>query len=209
MRGLFITLEGGDGAGKSTQIENITRFFEEKGLVVVHTREPGGTGISEKLRDILLDKNNSEMEAVTEMLIYAASRSQHVREKIVPALEEGKVVICDRYVDSSVAYQAYGRGLGDMVYDVNLHATGGLLPDLTFWLDIDPEAGRARASKTGELDRLETEALDFHYRVQDGYRSIAAREPGRVKRIDASRNVDEIRDEIYEYLDKLMEDADA
>ena len=206
MRGLFITLEGGDGAGKSTQIRNIERFFTEKGLVVVHTREPGGTGISEKLRDILLDKNNSEMEAVTEMLIYAASRSQHVREKIVPALEEGKVVICDRYVDSSVAYQAYGRELGDMVADVNSYATGGLSPDITFWLDIDPEAGRARAAKAGELDRLELEKSDFHYRVYDGYRSLAEREPGRVKRIDASDTVENICRDIYSYLETLCEE---
>ena len=140
-RGLFITIEGGDGAGKSTQIENISRFFEEKGLVVMHTREPGGTAISEKLREILLDKDNKEMEAVTEMLIYAASRAQHVREKVMPALERGEIVICDRFVDSSVAYQAYGRGLGDMVAEVNSHATGGLEPDITFWLDIDRESG--------------------------------------------------------------------
>lgn len=203
MRGLFITLEGGDGAGKSTQIDNITRFFEKKGLVVLHTREPGGTSIGEKLREVLLDRNNSEMTSVTEMLIYAASRSQHVREKIIPALERGEIVICDRFVDSSVAYQAYGRDLGDMVADVNSYATGGLAPDITFWLDIDPEAGRARASKTGELDRLESEKLDFHYKVRNGYAAIAERDPGRVKRIDAAMTVDEIRDEIYKHLSNL------
>ena len=206
MRGLFITLEGGDGAGKSTQIRNIERFFTEKGLVVVHTREPGGTAISEKLRDILLDRSNSEMTAVTEMLIYAASRAQHVRELVVPALERGEIVICDRFVDSSVAYQAYGRELGDMVADVNRYATGGLSPDITFWLDIDPEAGRARAAKAGELDRLELEKSDFHYRVYDGYRSLAEREPGRVKRIDASDTVENICRDIYSYLETLCEE---
>ena len=203
MKGLFITLEGGDGAGKSTQIDNITRFFEEKGLVVLHTREPGGTRISEKLRDILLDKNNSEMSPVTEMLIYAASRAQHVREKIIPALERGEIVICDRFTDSSVAYQGYGRSLGKMVAEVNSYATGGLVPDVTFWMDIDPAAGRARASKAGELDRLELEKLDFHYRVYEGYKAIAEAETGRVKHIDASRSVDEIRDEIYGCLEDL------
>ena len=203
MRGLFITLEGGDGAGKSTQIRNIERFFEEKGLVVVHTREPGGTLISEKLREILLDSGNTEMSDVTEMMIYAASRAQHVREFIIPALERGDIVICDRFVDSSVAYQAYGRELGDMVSIVNSYATGGLTPDITFWLDIDPAAGRARAAKAGELDRLELEKLDFHYRVYEGYRKIAEREPERVKRIDASETVDAIRDNIYKYLDEL------
>ena len=203
MRGIFITLEGGDGAGKSTQIENITRFFEEKGRVVVHTREPGGTHISEKLRQILLDRDNSEMQAVTEMLIYAASRAQHVRELIMPALERGDVVICDRFVDSSVAYQGYGRKLGDMVAEVNKHATGGLRPDMTFWMDIDPEAGRARASGAGELDRLEVEKLDFHYAVREGYRKIAESEPDRVRRIDASKTVDEICSCIYEHLEEL------
>ena len=203
MKGLFITLEGGDGAGKSTQIRNIERFFTEKGLVVVHTREPGGTPISEKLRDILLDNDNSEMFAETEMLIYAASRAQHVRELVIPALERGEIVICDRFVDSSVAYQAYGRELGDMVSEVNRYATGGLRPDITFWLDIDPAAGRARAARAGELDRLELEKLDFHYRVYEGYKKIAENEPDRVRRIDASDTVENICSNIYECLEEL------
>lgn len=203
MKGLFITLEGGDGAGKSTQIRNIERFFTGKGLVVVHTREPGGTQISEKLRDILLDSRNTEMAAVTEMLIYAAARAQHVREFVIPALERGEIVICDRFVDSSIAYQAYGRELGDMVAEVNNYATGGLDPDITFWLDIDPRAGKARAAKAGDLDRLELEKLDFHYRVYEGYKQLAAMAPERIKRIDASGTVDGICAEIYGYLEKL------
>ena len=203
MRGLFITLEGGDGAGKSTQIRNIEKFFAEKGLVVVHTREPGGTPISEKLRNILLDNENSEMDPVTEMMIYAASRAQNVREKILPAIERGDIVICDRFVDSSVAYQAYGRQLGGMVEEVNRHATGGLVPDITFWMDIDPEAGKARAAKAGDLDRLELEKMDFHYRVYEGYRRIAEKDPDRVKRIDAADTVDNIRNHIYECLEEL------
>ena len=200
MRGLFITLEGGDGAGKSTQIRNIERFFDEKGLVVVHTREPGGTPISEKLRNILLDNSNTEMADVTEMMIYAASRAQNVREFILPALERGEIVICDRFVDSSIAYQAYGRELGDMVGIVNHYATGGLTPDITFWLDIDPQAGKMRAAKAGDLDRLELEQMDFHYRVYDGYKRLAEDDPGRVKRIDASDTVDNIKDDIYAHL---------
>ena len=203
MRGLFITLEGGDGAGKSTQIDNITRFFEERDHIVVHTREPGGTAIGEKLRSILLDKDNIEMFPETEMLIYAAARAQHVRELIIPALERGCVVICDRFVDSSVAYQGYGRGLGEMVAEVNEKATGGLKPDITFWMDIDPAAGRARASRAGELDRLELEELDFHYRLYEGYRSIAEQYPDRVKRIDATQSVEDIKNQIYAYLEKL------
>lgn len=203
MRGLFITLEGGDGAGKSTQIRNIEKFFAEKGLVVVRTREPGGTEISEKLRAILLDSHNTEMSPVTEMMIYAASRAQNVREFIIPALERGEIVICDRFVDSSIAYQAYGRELGDMVAEVNKYATGGLTPDITFWMDIDPEAGKARAAKAGDLDRLELEEMEFHYRVYRGYQKIAEDDPGRVMRIDASDTVDNIRDSICSYLEEL------
>lgn len=206
-RGLFITLEGGDGAGKSTQIENITRFFEAKGLVVVHSREPGGTKIGELLRTIVLDKSHPEMEDVTEMFLYAAGRAQHTREFIIPALERGEIVICDRYVDSSIAYQGYGRELGEMVAEVNRYATGGLAPDLTFWMDIDPEAGRARVSSraTGdiELDRLELEKLDFHYRTYEGFRKISESEPDRVKRIDATRTVEEISAEIYSILEQV------
>ncbi len=204
-KGLFVTLEGGDGAGKTTQINNIERFFEKKGLVVVRTREPGGTEISEKLRDILLDRENGSMEAVTEMLIYAAARAQIVRELIMPALNEGKAVICDRFVDSSIAYQEYGRGLGSIVAEVNEIATGGLRPDITFWMDIDPEKGKTRASGAREPDRLELEAMDFHYRVYEGYKKICENDAGRVRRIDASLPVDEIRDIIYSYLEELCE----
>jgi len=203
MRGLFITVEGGDGAGKSTQIRNIESFFEKRGLVVTHTREPGGPSISEKLRAILLDTENSEMEAVTEMLIYAAARAQNVREIVLPALERGEAVICDRFVDSSIAYQAYGRGLGSMVAEVNHHATGGLRPDLTIWLDIDPETGKARATHDKDPDRLESESMDFHSRVREGYASIAEAEPDRFRRVDATGSVDEIKEEIYCFLEEL------
>ena len=204
-KGIFITLEGGDGAGKSTQMNNIEKYFEEKGYSCVRTREPGGTSIGEKLREILLDKNNSEMNSVTEMLIYAAARAQLIREFVVPALEEGKVVICDRFVDSSIAYQAYGRDLGDVVWQVNEPAIDGVMPDITFWMDIDPEAGRKRIGlrENTELDRLESEKMDFHYKVYNGYRQICEDEPDRVKRIDATRTIEEMKDEIYGYLDEL------
>lgn len=205
MKGLFITLEGGDGAGKSTQIRNIESFFAEKGLVVMHTREPGGTAIGEKLRAIVLDRENSEMDDVTEMLIYAASRAQHVREVILPALEEGKAVICDRFTDSSIAYQGYGRELGEQVAEVNARATGGLEPDITFWMDLDPELGRERVRRGGEPDRLEREESDFHYRLYEGYKALASKHPERIKRIDASASIEEIRDEIYSYLGQLCE----
>ena len=203
MKGLFITLEGGDGAGKSTQIRNIEAFFKDRGFTVTHTREPGGPRISEKLRDILLDTQNTEMDPVTEMLIYAASRAQHVRETVIPALERGEIVICDRYVDSSIAYQGFGRNLGSMVEEVNRCATGGLMPDITVWLDIDPETGKARASGDKGPDRLDLESSDFHSRVREGYAHIAESEPDRFKRIDATGSVEEIRDKIYDCLESL------
>ena len=205
MRGLFISLEGGDGAGKSTQMDNIEKYFTERGYTCVRTREPGGTPIGEKIREILLDKNNGEMDGVPEMMLYAASRAQHVREFIRPALERGEVVICDRFVDSSIAYQKYGRELGDMVSTVNSFAVDGTMPDITFWMDIDPESGRKRIGKRedSELDRLESEKMDFHYRVYDGYRKLCEEDPVRVKRIDATGSIEEIKNEIYEHLDEL------
>ena len=204
-KGLFITLEGGDGAGKSTQMDNIEKYFEKLGYKCIRTREPGGTNIGEKLREILLDAGNSEMDPVTEMMIYAASRAQHVRELIKPALERGEVVLCDRFLDSSIAYQAGGRNLGDMVSAVNSYAIDGVMPDITFWMDINPEAGRERIGKREDssLDRLEREKLDFHYKVYDGYKQICQSEPERVKRIDATRTIEEIRDEIYGHLEEL------
>lgn len=206
MRGLFITLEGGDGAGKSTQIRNIEEFFIRRGLTVTHTREPGGPRIGEKLREILLDAENKEMHAVTEMLIYAAARAQNVREIVEPALERGEIVICDRFVDSSIAYQAFGRELGGMVAEVNHYATGGLKPDLTIWLDIDPETGKARATHGKDPDRLERESTAFHARVREGYGAIAEAEPERFKRIDAAGTVEEIKDEIYRFLEGLCKE---
>ena len=204
-KGLFITIEGGDGAGKSTQMDNIQKYFEELGYKCLRTREPGGTPIGEKLREILLDPDNKEMSPVTEMMIYAASRAQHVSEVIRPAVERGEIVICDRYVDSSIAYQAFGRDLGAAVESVNKYAIDGVMPDITFWMDIDPEAGRKRIGnrENPDLDRLELDKLDFHYKVYEGYKSISEKCPDRVKRVDATKSIEEIRDEIYRHLDGL------
>ena len=205
-KGLFISLEGSDGAGKSTQIEYVKKFFEQKGITPIMTREPGGTAISEKLREILLDKENAAMNPVTEMLIYAAARAQIVSELRKPALEAGEVIICDRFVDSSIAYQAYGRKLGDMVEKVNAYAVDDTLPDMTIFLDLDPEIGKARVGERGESDRLELEKMDFHYRVYNGYKAVAAANPERIQVIDANRSIEEIRDDIYSRLEKLCED---
>ncbi|NLA69996.1 MAG: dTMP kinase [Clostridiales bacterium] len=203
-RGLFLSIEGPDGAGKTTQLGYIKQFFEERNIELVMTREPGGTPIGESLREILLDKNNSEMSAITEMLIYAASRAQHVAQLIRPAINRGAVVICDRYMDSSIAYQGYGRGLGDMVEEVNLHAIDGLQPDLTIFLDLDPAVGKERIlSDRNECDRLEQEKLDFHYRVYEGYKAVAKSYPKRVYSIDASRTIEEVRQDIHTKLEEI------
>ncbi len=201
-KGIFITLEGPDGAGKSTQVENIKSYFENAGREVVVSREPGGTPISEKLRNIVLDNGNAEMDDITEMFVYAAARAQHVSEKIRPALDKGSVVVCDRFVDSSIAYQGYGRNLGDQVGEVNRYATGGLEPDVTFFMDLDPEIGRSRIGKDAR-DRLEQQKLDFHYRVYEGYKAICEKYPERVVRIDATRTIDEIKEDIYSKLEDL------
>ena len=209
MKGIFISLEGSDGAGKSTQIANVRQFFEDRGITPLMTREPGGTAISEKLREILLDKNNSEMSPIAEMMIYASARAQLVAEFIRPALERGEVIICDRYVDSSIAYQAYGRGLGDMVEKVNSYAIDGILPDITFFLDLDPAIGRERISTRAGAstpDRLEQEKMDFHYRVYNGYKAVAEANSERIAVIDANRSIEEIKEDIYDRLKRLCEE---
>lgn len=211
-RGYFITVEGSDGVGKSTQIHNIENYFLKLGYEVQLTREPGGTRIGDKLRDILLDVSNDEMNEMTEMLIYAASRAQHIKELIEPSLKKGKIVISDRYIDSSIAYQGYGRRLGeDAVKIVNEYASFGLIPDLTFWLDLDPELGRKRIlsrsmiqDKDVTFDRIELEKNDFHNRVREGYKEIARKNPERVHRIDASLKADEVWEEIELILRKII-----
>lgn len=203
MKGIFITIEGGDGAGKTTQIKNITDYFESRGIEVIKTREPGGTEIGEKIRNILLDKDNIEMTSVAEMFLYASARAQLVREVVIHALAEKKVVICDRFVDSSIAYQGYARNLGSIVEEVNKYATRELEPDITFWLDIDPDKGKLRAGNIGEHDRIESETSSFHADVRRGYREIQKKYPERVKRIDAEKSIGEMSREIKDYLDEL------
>ena len=206
MRGYFISVEGGDGSGKSTQINKIEAYLRAKGLELVLTREPGGTPIAEKIRALILDPANGALTARAEMLLYAAARAQHVEEKILPALAEGKTVLCDRFVDSSIAYQGYGRGLGKAVAAVNAIATGGKAPDLTFFLDISPSAGMARKQQQNghALDRLEQESLAFHELVYGGYLRLAAENPSRIAKIDATKPVDAVFAEIQSYLDRLL-----
>lgn len=205
MKGIFVTFEGADGSGKTTQITMLKEYLQGIGYEAVVTREPGGTVLSEAIRDLVLDKQYTEMSYRTEMLLYAASRAQHVEQLIRPALEAGKAVICDRFVDSSAVYQGVARGLGtEMVYQVNHYATGGLAPDITFLLDIDAQTGIDRKKNQTELDRLELEKMDFHIRVMDAYRSLAAENPQRMTRIDGKRAPMEIHKEIIEAIQQKL-----
>lgn len=203
-RGYFITFEGGDGSGKSTQIDILKDRLEKKGYDVLLTREPGGTRISEKIRDIILDKNNDEMDYMTEAMLYAAARAQLVKQVIEPMLEDNKIVICDRFVDSSIAYQAYGRGLGDSVGIINSFAVGGCLPDVTFFLRVDPSIGSSRISSR-ERDRIEQEPDEFHKKVYNGYMELEEKFPDRIVGINASRSIEEIAAEIAYRVDNMIE----
>lgn len=201
MAGLFITMEGPDGSGKSTQIALLKEYLEKQDYDVVLSREPGGTQISEKIREVILDKDNAEMGYTTELLLYAAARAQLVEQVIKPALEEGKAVICDRFVDSSAVYQGIARDLGvDLVYHVNEYAIQGILPDVTFLIDIDAAEGIRRKKNQAELDRMELESLAFHEKVAEGYRALASRYPERIKRVDGTRSIEEIHAAIIKEL---------
>lgn len=203
-RGIFISIEGPDGSGKSTQIENIKKFFADKNLEIVFTREPGGSAIGDRIREILLDNNCKEMDYMTEAMLYAASRAQHVAQVIKPALEAGKIVICDRFVDSSIAYQGYGRKLGEAVAVINSYAVAGCMPDVTFLMKLDPGIGKSRVSSRNQEDRLESEKVAFHQEVYNGYLQIEKDNPDRIFGIDASRGIEEIRDDIYKKLEEVL-----
>jgi len=206
VRGYFITVEGTDGAGKTTQIKLIEDYLKSKNKSVVVTREPGGTNIGEKIRDILLDSQNSEMGIITEMLLYASARAQLVSEVIGPAIEEGKVVICDRFVDSSYVYQGFGRGIDlKIITDVNRVALDGLLPDITLFFDINPVDALRRRSNSSELDRIEKEKMDFHKRVYNGYKKLAMLYSDRINCIDSNRSVEEIFVDVKACIDELMD----
>lgn len=194
-RGKFITLEGGEGSGKTTMIGRIGSYFEEWGIPYVVTREPGGIEIAEKIRSIILDPLHTAMDARTEALLYAAARSQHLAEKVEPALRAGKAVICDRFVDSSLVYQGYARGLGiENVWAINRFAIGDLMPDVTLYLDIEPEVGLARidAHDGREVNRLDLENLEFHRKVREGYFLLKEQFPERIRVIDASMKQEDV-----------------
>lgn len=193
MNGLFISIEGPDGSGKSTQIALLRTYLEQQGYSVLETRDPGGTKISEQIRSVILNRENKEMSHMTELLLYTAARAQMVDELIRPALEAGTVVICDRFLDSAAVYQGMVRGLGTkLVYEVNDYALQGLLPQVTFFLDLPAEEGIRRKNQQHELDRMELEKAEFHAQVAEGYRVLAKEQPQRIVRIDAMLSVEEI-----------------
>ena len=203
MKGIFITFEGIDGCGKSTQCELLKDYLKDNGKDFIFVREPGGTEIGERIREILLDKKNSRMTARTELLLFEAARAQITDEVIKPALEEGKIVICDRFFDSSSAYQGMARGMGmDFVAGLNMAATGGLKPDVTFFFDICAEAALARRGKRGEAsDRIELAGLKFQEDVRKGYLELAKDSDGRIVTIDATLGIDEIFKVVKESLE--------
>ena len=202
-RGLFITFEGPDGSGKSTQIRLLKEWLEAKGHQCILTREPGGTIISEKIREIILDKEHKEMDPRAEALLYSAARAQHVAQVIEPALIAGTMVICDRFTDSSMAYQAYGRGLGDGVRVINEFATGGVGPDVTFLMRLAPSEGKSRIQGR-EYDRMELEKMDFHERVYEGYKLLEKDNPDRIIGIDASGTIEAIHEVIIKRMEELL-----
>ncbi|WP_102399637.1 dTMP kinase [Haloimpatiens massiliensis] len=203
-KGLLITLEGPDGSGKTTQIDLLEKYLKEKGYEVIKTREPGGTSISEKIRDIILDNENNEMCGMCEALLYAASRAQLASEVLKPALEQGKMVICDRFVHSSIVYQGIGRELGeDRIKYINEAALDGLKADLTIMLTIPYEEGLKRKYKQRELDRLENCGNDFHKKVFQGYLEIYRRYD-KIKVVDADRDINEIHEDIIKLVEQLI-----
>lgn len=206
-KGIFITMEGPEGAGKTTILEMLYEHYIEKGIKIVKTREPGGIRISEKIREIILNPDHTEMDGRTEALLYAAARRQHLVEKVIPALEEGAVVLSDRFIDSSLAYQGYARGIGiEEIWKINEFAIGEVMPDLTLYFDLDPEAGLARINKSNnrEINRLDLEQLDFHQRVQEGYYKVIDKFPERLHKIEASQVVEDVFEQSLRAIDAIL-----
>lgn len=205
--GLFITLEGGEGSGKTTVLGRLAAYLQNRSMPYLITREPGGIEIAEKIRTIILDPSHTAMDARTEALLYAASRSQHLVECVEPALNEGLTVLCDRFVDSSLVYQGHARGLGiEEVWNINRFAIGNRMPDITFYLDIEPEIGLARiaADQKREVNRLDLESLEFHHKVREGYQLVTAAYPDRIVVLDANRPLHIVEQDIIRTLNERV-----
>lgn len=207
MSGFFITFEGGEGSGKTTIAKMIKDQLTKEGYSVVLTREPGGVEIAEEIRNIIHDIKNTNMDKKTEALLYAASRRQHLIEKVIPALDKNCIVICDRFIDSSLVYQGIARGIGiDEVYQMNLFATENILPVRTIFFDIQPEDGLKRVydNKDREVNRLDLEALDFHQKVYEGYLEICDKYSERIVKIDASQNIEGVFNQVIEKIKEII-----
>ena len=194
-KGIFITIEGPEGAGKTTIIEMLLEKLESEGYPIMKTREPGGIEIAEQIRSVILNKNNTAMDGRTEALLYAAARRQHLVEKVLPAIEQGFIVLCDRFIDSSLAYQGFARGIGmDEVYSINTFAIENRMPDATLYFDIDPEIGMKRINehKGREVNRLDLENLEFHRKVREGYQLLSRKYSNRIIEIDASQPLQKV-----------------
>ena len=205
---MFITFEGPEGSGKTSVANKICELLEKEGYKIVHTREPGGTKIAEQIREVILDKANTALDPRSEALLYAASRRQHLVEKVWPAIKEGKIVICDRYLDSSLAYQGGGRNLGvDNILNINLFATENTFPDLTLLFDIEPSKGleRIAKNKNREVNRLDLEKLDFHNKVRETFLELSKKYKDRYVVIDASKSFDEVVNIAYKIIKEKLE----
>ncbi|MBM7836562.1 dTMP kinase [Clostridium sardiniense] len=210
-KGLFIVFEGGEGSGKSTMIDKVYEWLRECDYDCIKTREPGGISIAEQIREVILNKENTKMDGKTEALLYAAARRQHLVEKVIPALENGQVVLCDRFVDSSLAYQGYARGLGiEEVYEINKFAIGDCVPNISILFDISPEVGMARIKKNAEreVNRLDLEKLDFHNKVREGYDIIYRKNRDRMVKINADESIDKVFDDVKNIISNLINNTD-
>ncbi len=202
-----ISLEGGEGSGKTTVLSHLESYFSKKGISVMFTREPGGVRISEAIREIILNVDHTEMDSRTEALLYASARRQHLAEKVLPAIDKGQWVVFDRFVDSSMVYQGYVRGIGiHEVYELNRFATEDFLPDLTLYLDVSPETGLSRVMETAgrEVNRLDLEGLDFHLKVREGYHILMKQFPERIVRIDADQTLEQVLNDVSHILDHFI-----
>jgi len=206
MKGYFITFEGTEGSGKTTVIEKVEQYYTEKGYKVIRKREQGGTKIAEDIRNVILDVNNTAMDPITEAMLYAASRRQHLVEKVTPFLEQNYIVLCDRFIDSSLAYQGHARDLGiDKVYQMNLMATNGLLPDVTIYIDVRPEVGLSRIkSNNREQNRLDLEKISFHQKVYEGYHILAQKFDQRFKVINGEQEREKVLQDTIDTLNNII-----
>lgn len=208
----LITLEGGEGSGKTSIQKKVAAALEERGHSVVCTREPGGIDIAEQIRTVILDRENIAMDPRTEALLYAAARRQHLVEKVIPALREGKIVLCDRFIDSSLAYQGHARGLGiDEIYSINKFAIDGYMPDLTLYFDVEPAIGLSRIEIDAgrEVNRLDIESMKFHEAVREGYKLLVARYPERIQVVDASGSIEAVFEEAFAQIREFVEKRQA